>query len=80
MHMPEDRSEDMTRLAKSHRKQAANDLTILTLAMIAFGFIIFYFASQAVTTEDAHLLHWGSAAVGGIAGWLIGHIIERVRG
>jgi hypothetical protein len=70
----------MTRLAKSHKKQASNGLTILTLAMIALGLTIFYIASQAVTAEGAHLIHWGAAAAGGGAGWLIGVLIEHVRG
>ena len=69
----------MTRLANSHRKQASNGMTILTLALIAFGLTIFCIASQAVTAEDAHLIHWGAAAVGGGAGWLIGVLIEHVR-
>jgi hypothetical protein len=69
----------MTRLAKSHKKQAASELTFLTFALIGFGFIAFYFGSQAVTPEDAHLIHWGSAAAGAVAGWLIGQVIERVR-
>jgi phosphatidylglycerophosphate synthase len=69
----------MASLAQSHKKQAANGLTILTLTMIGFGLIFFYLASQAVTPEDAHLVHWGSAAVGGVAGWAIGILVERFR-
>jgi hypothetical protein len=69
----------MTRLAKSHTKQAANDLTLLTVALTGVGFILFYFASQAFTPEDAHLIHWGLAGAGAIAGWFIGLIVERVR-
>ncbi len=69
----------MTRQVKGHNRGAANDLGILTLGLAAFGFILFYFGSQAVTPEDAHLIHWGSAAVGLIAGWLIGLLFERVR-
>jgi hypothetical protein len=69
----------MTRLAKSHKKQAAKGITILTLAMIGFGLVLFYLASQAVTPEDAHLVHWGSAAAGAVAGWVIGILVERFR-
>ncbi len=70
----------MTRLAKSHKKEAGVDLTLLTFALICAGFLLFYFGSQAVTPEDAHLIHWGSAAVGAAAGWLIGLLIGRIRG
>jgi hypothetical protein len=70
----------MTRLAKSHKQQASTDLTLLTFALICAGFIVFYFGSQAVTLEDAHLIHWGSAAVGAAVGWLIGLLVGRVRG
>ena len=70
----------MTRLARSHKKQASSGLTILTLGLIVLGLTIFYIASQAVTAEGAHLIHWGAAAAGGVAGWLIGLLVERVRG
>jgi hypothetical protein len=70
----------MTKLAKSHKQQAGVDLTILTFAFICGGFIMFYFGSQAVTPEDAHLIHWGSAALGAAVGWLIGLLVGRVRG
>jgi hypothetical protein len=70
----------MARLARSHTKQTSNGLTILTLGLIVLGLVIAYIASQAVTPEDAHLIHWGAAAAGGVAGWLIGLLVERVRG
>ncbi len=69
----------MTRLARSQNKDSAGDLTLLTVALIGFGFIAFYFGSQMVTAEDAHLIHWGSAFGGAVAGWLIGLIAEKIR-
>jgi uncharacterized membrane protein AbrB (regulator of aidB expression) len=42
------------------------------------GALIFYFASQAFTPEDAHLTHWGLAVVGGFLGWAIGTVADRL--
>lgn len=70
----------MTRLKKRAGGQAVQGLTPLTMLLIASGFVIFYFGSQAVTSADAHLLHWGLAAAGGGLGWLVGTLAERLRG
>lgn len=69
----------MTRLRKRARGEAVEGLTPLTMLLIACGFVIFYFGSQAVTSEDAHLLHWGLAAAGGGLGWIVGTVIKRLQ-
>ncbi len=69
----------MTRLRKRAGGQAAQGLTPLTMLLIACGFVVFYLGSQAVTSADAHLLHWGLAAVGSGLGWIVGTVIKRLR-
>ena len=58
---------------------SAADASLRTWVLILSGFVAFYFGSQAVTAEDAHLWHWGLALVCGVAGWLVSAIIQRLR-
>ncbi len=69
----------MAKTENSPKSHPVGGLSILSLGLIAAGFFVFYIAGQAFTPDDAHFLHWGAAAVGGVAGWLIGIIIEQVR-
>lgn len=55
------------------------DASLRPWVLILSGFVVFYFGSQAMTAEDAHLWHWGLALVGGVAGWLLGAVIKRSR-
>ncbi len=70
----------MARWGKGRDKQSGNDPVILTLTLVGSGFVLFYYVSQAATPADAHLIHWGAAALGAILGWLVGLFVERVRG
>jgi hypothetical protein len=59
---------------------SAADASVQTWVLILSGFLVFKFGSMAVTAEDAHLWHWGLALVGGVTGWLVSAIIQRLRG
>ncbi len=67
----------MSRLARRHNRRVGIDMTLLTIALVGFGFILFYFGSQVITAEDAHLAHWGSAAAGAVIGWLAARLVDR---
>lgn len=69
----------MTRSVKHSAKSSAADVSLRTWILVISGFILFYLGSQFVTPQDAHFLHWGAAFVGGMAGWLVGTGIARLR-
>ena len=69
----------MTRSTRRPMSSSAADASLRTLALTLSGFVVFYFGSQAVTAEDAHLWHWGLALVGVVAGWLVSTLIQRLR-
>ncbi len=69
----------MTRSIKHSTRSPAADASFLTWILVISGFIVFYFGSQVLTPEDAHLWHWGSAFAGGVLGWLVGTAIARLR-
>ena len=69
----------MTRSIKHSTRSSAADASFLTWILVISGFIVFYFGSQVLTAEDAHLWHWGAAFVGGMVGWLAGTAIARLR-
>lgn len=69
----------MTRLKKRAGGRAAQGPTPLTMLLIACGVVVFYIGAQATTGADAHVLHYGLAAVGGGIGWIVGTVIKRLQ-
>jgi len=69
----------MTRSTRRPTGSSAVDASLQTWVLILSGFLVFYFGSQAVTAEDAHLWHWGLALLGGVAGWFVSTLIQRLR-
>jgi hypothetical protein len=69
----------MTRSTRRPMSSSPADASVQTWVLILSGFLVFKFGSMAVTAEDAHLWHWGLAVVGGVVGWCVSIIIQRLR-
>jgi uncharacterized membrane protein AbrB (regulator of aidB expression) len=67
----------MSKGATARSRRSGSSLTFPTFILITMGALVFYFASQAVTPEYAHLTHWGLAVLGGFLGWVIGTVADR---
>ena len=67
----------MSKGTSSKTRRGGFGLTFPTFILLTMGALIFYFASQAFTPENAHLTHWGLAVVGGFLGWAIGTVADR---
>lgn len=55
-------------------------LPLLILATLSGGAFLGYFTGELALVHIAHPIHWLVAAAGGLAGWLIGKLIYRLRG
>ena len=67
----------MSKTTSAKPRSGRFNFTFPTFILLTTGAILFYFASQAFTPENAHLEHWGLAALGGLIGWAIGTIVDR---
>lgn len=68
----------MSKSTTAKARRGRSSLTFPTLVLLTMGALIFYFASQAFTPEDAHLTHWSLAVVGGFLGWAVGTVADRL--
>ncbi len=67
----------MSKSATTKARGGGFSLTFPTFILLTTGAIVFYFASQAFTPENAHLARWGLAALGGFLGWATGTLADR---
>ena len=69
----------MTRSTRRPLSSSAADATFRTWILIISGFLVFKLGSMAFMADDPHLWHWGLAVGGGVTGWCVSSIIQRLR-
>lgn len=63
---------------RRHNRRPTDDSGAGFLAVI-FGFMTAYLVAEAYLAEYVHPLHWGVAAFGAFAGWLLAVIFQKLR-
>lgn len=68
-------------MASSSKRKHREGISIAELLGILFvGLSAFVLANMLIAGDDAHLVHYFAAGVGGVAGYWIGFGWDRVRG
>ena len=69
-----------TKQSRPATKPKDRGLPLLILATLSGGAFLGYLTGELALARNAHPIHWLVAAAGGLAGWLIGKLIYRLRG